>query len=274
MHPILEHLRVASAPPSLDLLHRVLLAWAQRIPWESASRIARHQHPGTPEVYARAPDAFFAHALQLGTGGTCFESNLALRSLLDRLNFNTTLAFCDMRTDTPDPHCAVVVTLDDAQYLADAGYPIPGALLLDSEVATAINTPVYRYCAHPIRAEQWQIQRQWGHQHDRPHAQTVFSVATTPIPLDRFIARLQADHAPDGLFLDKVIMHRVHGESIWRYSEEKGLIHRNAGREEAIPLEGDIPCRLARLFRIDERVIRAALDRQPPDPTIWSALAP
>lgn len=272
MRAILDHLRLDPAPPSRELLDRVLLAWATRIPWESASRIARHRLPGAPADYARLPDAFFADALRLRTGGTCFESNLALHSLLEWLGFTTTLAFCDMGIETPDPHCAAIVTLSGAQYLADAGYPIPGALLLDSEANTTVETPVYRYCARPAAADRWQIHRQWGTSHTRTLAQAVFRVDVTPVPLDRFVARLQADHAPDGLFLKEVILHRIHGESIWRYSTGKGLVHRHAGREDAVPLAGDLPHKLARVFKMDARVIAAALKHTPPDPALWPEL--
>src|SRR3954454_9390649 len=106
---ILAYLELTAQPPSLDFLNQILAAWSHRIPWESASRIARHQLPGTPETYARWPEAFFRDALRLGTGSTCFESNLALRALLQSLGYSCALAFCDMSGENADPHCAILV---------------------------------------------------------------------------------------------------------------------------------------------------------------------
>src|SRR5690606_41313553 len=119
---ILTHLNLPlQPPPTAATLDALLAAWAARIPWESASRIAYHQDAGTPDDYARPPERFFADALRLGTGGTCFESNLALRALLDALGFEVTLHFCDMRSATVTPHCATVVPLVGALDLAAVG---------------------------------------------------------------------------------------------------------------------------------------------------------
>ena len=52
MQNVLKHLNVQSAKPSLDLLDKLVKAWSERIPWESASRIARHRDSGTPADYA------------------------------------------------------------------------------------------------------------------------------------------------------------------------------------------------------------------------------
>ncbi|GAB4573012.1 MAG: hypothetical protein Kow0077_14080 [Anaerolineae bacterium] len=268
---VLAHLELPEEAPSLPYLNRILLAWSQRIPWESASRIARHLLPGTPEAYARPPEVFLADTLRLGTGGTCYESNLALRAVLQALGFEATLAFCDMRVAIGDPHCALVVTLDGLRYMADVGYPIPAALLLDEEAPTEVETPVYQYCARPVAHNRWLVQRR-SHRFE----QVVFWVKGAPVDEARFMARLVEDHAEEGQFLSEVIIQKVRQREIWRFSESKGLVRRRWGREDQILLYNDpddeAAAILSRLFRMDRRVIEAALYRRPPDPALWPDL--
>lgn len=264
LEAIHRHLQLEPAAPDMAHLNRILLAWSSRIPWESASRIARHQRPGQPADFARRPEAFFADALVLGTGGTCFESNLALRALLDASGYDTALVFCDMWENggwQVDPHCAVLVRLDSARYVADVGYPVPGALCLEPDRTTAVETPVYRYEAVPVGPERWEVRRASG-----DFADACFWVKGAPVDDDTFWARLVRDHEPDGFFLKDLIMHRLDGEQAWRYSPEKGLVRRTVGREEVVPLDGadDLPEALAGYLGIDARVIRAALTRTPP----------
>ncbi|MBN1967256.1 MAG: arylamine N-acetyltransferase [Anaerolineae bacterium] len=264
---ILIHLGLpAELPPDLPTLNRVLRAWSARIPWESASRMARHTMAtrATPPDFARSPESFFADALRLGTGGTCFETNFALRALLMALGFTATLHFCDMDDGSvPDPHCALVVAMDGTRFLADAGFPVPGALPLSEDTPTAVETPVYHYTADPA-ATRWAIGRTSAPYHAR-----VFWLKQDPIPEPDFWARLLQDHAPGGLFLDEVIVTKVLDEAtILRFSEGKGMIRRSPGLEEAVPLssveQADLPGTLARLFDMDARVLRSALTRTPP----------
>jgi arylamine N-acetyltransferase len=100
----MQHLGILPETPTLSLLNQIMMAWAGIIPWESASRIAQHQRPGAPEDHARLPDAFIASAVAHGTGGTCFESNFALGTLLTDLSFQCQLAFCDMENEIENPH--------------------------------------------------------------------------------------------------------------------------------------------------------------------------
>lgn len=260
---ILAYLELAAQPPSHDYLSQVLAAWSQHIPWESASRIARHQIPGTPETYARIPEVFFRDALRLGTGGTCFESNLALRSLLQSLGFTCTLAFCDMSGEQENPHCTVLVRDGRKYYLADAGFPIPAALPLDSRQTTSIDVPVYTYFADPVGENRWQIRRTSG-----SIAGDCFVLKTEPVDDVTFWNRLLRDHQPDGLFLEQTIISKHDRDQILRYSTDKGLIRRYSGLEEPVELspeqQENLPATLAESFGMNESVIRAALTRTAP----------
>lgn len=273
---ILDHLGLEAGPPTLAFLDRLLLAWAEHIPWESAARIARHQVPAAPADYARRPPAFFADAVRLGTGGTCFESNLALHALLDALGFHSTLALCDMKEGGAwqvDPHSACVVTINGARFLADVGYPVPAAIRLDPAAPVFKETPIYRYEVTPVRPERWIVRRTSG-----AFQQDVFWLKGRAVDVDTFWTRLVRDHAPDGFFLGNVIIHKLDAahEQMWRYDQSKGLVRRTVGREEVVPLtdaeQADLPGTLAARFHMDRRVIAAALARTSPD-GVWPDLA-
>lgn len=257
---ILDHLRLTRQPPTVAALDALLTAWAERIPWESASRIALHLDPGTPADYARLPERFFTDALRWGSGGTCFESNLALRALLAALGFEVTLHFCDMG-DQRDPHCAALVELGSAAYLADVGYPVAAALPLDPAAPTERATPAAIFRAIPQAGARWEIRRTGRNGYD----DQAFMLKRAPVNADTFHARLLRDHEPDGFFLDEVILSHTGPEGMLRYSEGKGLVRRTPDGETEVALTpgeaADLPRTLARLFSYDESVLRRALDR-------------
>ena len=103
---VLQYLELKLAPPRIGLLDDLLKAWAAHIPWESASRIARHARAAHDnlEDYALWPPEFVERVITQGTGGTCFESNLALYALLTALKFESTLHFWMWNTVAPVIH--------------------------------------------------------------------------------------------------------------------------------------------------------------------------
>lgn len=257
---ILRHLRIERAEPSPAALHALLVAWSERIPWESASRIARHTRPGTPEQYARDADAFFADALERGLGGTCFESNSAAATFLTELGYDVTRHLCDMSTDEVDPHCALSVALDGTRYLADVGFPIPAAIPL-TDAAQTVMTMVYRYHVEPVAHQRWRIWRESGH-----FTGECFVLKGDTVSPEALRARLVRDHHADGLFLNNVIIHRVVDGRMLRFDEVKGLIERTYDAETNVPWTdaqaADVPAAVAGIFAADVDVIRTALKRE------------
>lgn len=259
MDAVLNHLKLERETPSLDYLNRLLKAWSQHIPWESASRVARHGDPGTPDQYAWLPEVYFQKAVSAGTGGTCFESNLAFRSLLVDLGFEVTLHFCDMEDEISDPHCTTVVHIDGHKYLADVGYPVPAAIELAKDHEARAETGVYTFAVTPDEAERWTVRRNSG-----DFSGISFWVKAAPVDEDVFVQRLLKDHEDDGLFLKEVIIQKMAGDVMWRYSTQKGLIRRTVGLEEAIALDGDLVTALSQHFSMDEDIIRRAFEQVSP----------
>jgi len=257
VNDILTHLGIARREPSVPFLNDLLRAWSERIPWESASRIARHINGGNPADYALWPADYFARAIQQGTGGTCFESNLAFSALVAELGFEVALSFCDMsKSRTVNPHCATVIALNGDRYLADVGYPIPGALRLNGSQATQVETPVYTYHADPEADGRWRVWRESG-----TARWECFTVKTQPVDADTFRARLIADHEADGLFLDEVIVLKAFGGEIYRFSESTGLVRRAWGVDETVANADLSPSALADRFGLDVDILEVALQR-------------
>ncbi|MCI0709993.1 MAG: arylamine N-acetyltransferase [Chloroflexi bacterium] len=261
MQNVLNHLNVSPEKPSQDLLDRLVKAWSERIPWESASRIARHRDSGTPADYAWLPETFFDNAVNCGTGGTCFESNLAFRSLLEYLGFTVTLHFCDMEDEIDDPHCTAVVHLDGEKYLADVGLPVPAALHLSPTETTSAQTAVYKFTAMPIADNRWEVKRRSG-----DYEAVAFWLKGEAIDQDKFYKRLLQDHEPDGLFLREVIIQKIIDGEMIRYSDGKGLIQRNVGVEKEFELsaaqKNSLEATLSSIFGMDQHIIRRALHKE------------
>ncbi len=255
---ILSSLKIERAEPSAAYLSALLRAWSEHIPWESASRIARHKAPAAPYQYARDADRFFDDALTLNTGGTCFETNTALKALLDSLGFESTFALCDMdHSSVANPHCALITTIDGVRYIADAGWPLPTAIPLADRPVTG-EVPVYRYHVDPMPDGRWRVWRQSG-----DFTQDCFYLKPTPVPADTFRARLVRDHQEDGLFLNNVIIHKLIDGRMLRFDQTKGLIERAPGAEHDIPWTAeqaaDIPAALTDIFGMDTGILRQAL---------------
>jgi arylamine N-acetyltransferase len=258
MQNVLQHLNVEPEQPSVALLDHLVKAWSEHIPWESASRIARHRDPGDPSDYAWLPETFFDNAVNCGTGGTCFESNLAFRTLLEHLGFEVTLHFCDMEGETIDPHCTAVVHLNGEKYLADVGLPVPAALRLSPATTTSAQTAVYKFTATPIIENRWEVRRSSG-----DFDAVAFWLKSEPVPRDTFHARLLRDHEPDGLFLREVIIQKIIDGEMIRYSDGKGLIRRTVGVQKEFELtaaqKDNLEATLSAIFEMDQHIIHKAL---------------
>jgi arylamine N-acetyltransferase len=113
---ILSYLGCRREKPTVRYLNRLIQAYIRRVPWESVSRIVkRHTTPKT-ELCPRWPAEFWQEALKYGTGGTCFENNLAFFTLLSNLGFDGYLTINDM--EQPDCHMASIIKVN--------GKKIPG----------------------------------------------------------------------------------------------------------------------------------------------------
>ena len=112
----------ADAPISLDLasLAKLQLAHLKAVPFENLD-IHYHQHI-TLDI-----ERFFEKIVINKRGGFCYEINGLFHALLSELDFNAKIiSACTSREDggfaQEYNHLAIVVTIDDTDYLVDAGF--------------------------------------------------------------------------------------------------------------------------------------------------------
>ena len=196
-----------------------------------------------------------------GTGGTCFESNAALAALLQSVGIPVTLTIND-RPPLPACHTALLVVDGDDRLVADAGFPLYGAVPLPHgnetrEVPTRWGTfSARRSNAGPGR---FVIEQ-------RPHARpAAFELVDVPVSAEAYAAATRADYGPQGLFLDRVVLKKIVGGDVWRFNsgEAPWVLERfRDGARDTRPLAttADAAARqLSRHFGLDVAILTDAL---------------
>lgn len=210
-HSVLDYLHITPAKPDLMFLNTLLSAYIRRVPWESASRIAKRAKTPQTSDCPRFAEEFWQSAIDNGTGGTCFESNYAFFSLLQFLGYDGYLTINDMMT-TRGCHTAIVVNIDGEQWLADAGFPIHRTVRLHPTKVTQQKEKFYNYTAKQLLPSYFQIKRT---PHPRPYC---FTLLNLPVNETDYRAATTDDYGENGLFLNKVIITRIVDEQIWRFT--------------------------------------------------------
>lgn len=252
----LAYLGVAPAAPDLALLDALVAAYARRVPWESASRIARRARTPLTADCPRWPAEFWATARALGTGGTCFESNGAFFALLRAIGFQGYLTVNDMG-ETVSCHTAIVLTLDGAPWLVDVGLPLYQPVPLAPHAVSERPGPLMSYRTRPDGPGRYQVER-WPH----PKA-NAFTLLDAPVADDAYRAATAADYDPGGFFLDQVIVTRLVDGRISRFGSRDTPAHIQtfeAGQRLDTPLDGDVAAAVAAHFEMDEDTVRVALE--------------
>ena len=198
---------------------------------------------------------FWQEALKYGTGGTCFENNLAFFNLLNTVGFDGYLTINDM--EKPGCHAACIITLNGQKYLADVAIPIHGALPLSANQITRRPNKFHQYTIRPISIHRYAVER--SHHPKRK----IFTLADVPIPIEEYREAVQRDYEETGYFLDRVIIVKVIGSRIWRFSS-LDFPHKLEGfdktsREEVLLETNRLAKPLAEFFGIDEDKIGLAL---------------
>lgn len=253
---VLDYLGVQAVPPTLSGVDALLSAYIRIVPWETASRIAKHACTANTADCPRWPDEFWRDALERGTGGTCFETNYAFFSLLRALSFEGYLTI-NNRNDDIACHTAIVLNIDGKPLLVDAGMPLFMTLPLDATETTQHQSPFLDYTVRPIDPNRYLIERQ---PHPRPHCFTLINI---PVADADYRAAMTADYGEKGLFLDHVIVNKILGEQQWRFSSSEHPYRLEVftdGERIDHPIEGDPARVIAHHFGMDESVLHAAFE--------------
>lgn len=253
---ILEHLGCRVGRPNLTTLSALMYTYVRRVPWESAFRIVRKDE-GRAIVAARSPDEFWADAVERGGGGTCFESNYAFFALLRSLGFHGYLTLNNMG-ESVGCHTAIVVELEGQHFLVDVGIPLHRPLLLNPSVMTRCRASFHYYFARPEDALRYTIER------SRHPKRYIFTLIDRPVSDAAYIAASNADYGDQGLFLDRVIINKVIGNTAWRFNSGEqpyclqGFSTNARRRVRSLPEEG-VADVLAHHFGMDFAIIERAL---------------
>lgn len=252
---VLAYLNVALALPSISHLEQLIDNYTQTVPWETAFRIVKRHETQETAVCPRWPDEFWDDALTRGGGGTCFESNLAFFSLLRTLGYKGYLTINNMG-ETIGCHTAIIIQLDGAKWMVDAGLPIYRSLEIKPDQVTQRSTPFLNFTARPNGRSQYEIER-------TPHPQlNAFTFVDKPIDIETYLAATIADYGEHGLFLDKIVINKVVNGRLYRFNSEESktkLEHFWQGEKFVTTLDDDGGTAVSHHFSMDESVVCRAL---------------
>jgi hypothetical protein len=252
---VLAYLGVPSAPPTIALLDALIAAYTRTVPWESAFRIAKRARTPDTADCPRWPAEFWTDALTRGGGGTCFESNYALFSLLRALGYEGYLTINNMG-ETIGCHAAIVLRVSGERWLVDGGLPLYVPLPINPAAPTRRTSPFHAYTVRPGGEGRYQIERT---KHPKPNC---FTLIDASIPDAAYRATMTADYGADGFFLDRVIVYKVVAGQVWRFCAAETPLHLESfqdGQRTDHPLNGDVAEVVAEHFNMDVATVCAAL---------------
>ncbi len=253
---IQSYLEVTPAPPSAANLALLVRAYTRKVPWESASRIAKRAVTDKTADCPRWPEEFWHDALQRGCGGTCFESNYAFFALLLSLGYQGYLTINDMG-DTLGCHTAIILHLEGKRWLADVGLPLYAPIPIDKHKPAHAQSQFHSYTLSPLGVGKFQVQRD---RHPHPY---LFTLIDTPINDPLYRQATTRDYCKGGFFLDKVIISKVIGDQVWRFNSLEQPLHLEefrAGERVDHPLDKHLPEQVAGHFGMEVAVLQQALE--------------
>lgn len=209
--PVLGYLGYPLKPPSIRYLNQLIHAYIAHVPWESVTRIVKRHKTANTAACPRWPAEFWNDTLSYGTGGTCFECNLAFFSLLSALGFQGYLTINDM-AENRACHTAAVIVLHGQKYLVDIAIPLHCALPIYSNRITRRPSRFHYYTVRPVGESIFSVER--SHHPKR----IAFTLLDTPVPLDEYQAAVAGDYEANGYFLDRVIIVKVVHARLYRFS--------------------------------------------------------
>jgi len=133
--------------PSLEHLTRVTEKFSL-IPYENLTKIVRVASVDDTDQLLRQPGDVLSDFNRYGAGGTCFSLTYCLESILTSYGYDCGPRMADLGRNTNN-HCALVVTMNDQDYLLDPGYLITQPLPI----------PETGFIVHPTRLHPVRMER-------------------------------------------------------------------------------------------------------------------
>ena len=266
---VLNLLKLERKPAAPDYLDEILYAYTRTVPWESASRIVRRINlQNNYEACPRFPTEFWELALAHGTGGTCFETNLALYSLLTALGFDGYLTINNMGANL-GCHTAIVVQLNGDKWLFDAGYPLECIVPLHESEKTMKRAKFLTYHAIPTENNTYQILRS---RHPIPY---IFTLYDTPVEIETYKKATANDYRPEGNFNSRIVINKIVDEKMVRFSTQpdEGMFeaftadpNKGMAQRETFSVDENLVSNLSTQFHMPTQLLENALNSiQPAD---------
>jgi arylamine N-acetyltransferase len=121
LEQFLQVVGVDRREPSIDALTEFVMGYMLRVPFENVSKLyymKRHGLRSLPSL-----QQFLEGTKRNNFGGTCYSNNYYLHLVLTYLGFR--VALCGAGMASPDVHLVNVVSVDEREFLVDAGYAAP-----------------------------------------------------------------------------------------------------------------------------------------------------
>ncbi len=251
----LDALGLSVRAPDLSFLREIYRAFSSQVPFESASKIVRDRQVEDLADKPRRPGTFWKDFEELGAGGTCFARVAAFEELLRQLGFSSKLLLGEIRS--PESHAALLVTLDDTDWLVDAGYPLPDILPFEP---ADLETP-RGHLRMALSGDSATIVFASG-----PEAGRRIRFDRRAVTRQQFEAAWRRTFSPDSIFLTDVILRReIEGRVLRFHRGEVQIL--DASSRTRVPLLEQRSRKLAEIFGIEEELLSGALDRTgDPDP--------
>lgn len=254
---VLSYLGYPLAKPSTQALNSLIIAYVQKVPWESVFRIAKQHRMPMPEECPRWPEEFWLDAIERGGGGTSFESNYAFLALLCALGYEGYLTLND-RGEQHGNHSALVLRLNGQKRLVDVGIPLYTSLRLHETQSTRIASYFHSYIAHPKGDARYTIERT---NHADRH---LYTLLDQPVANTTYQAAMRQEHSQQGLFLNRIIINKVIEGKVWRFDSSDHPLRIEAieptNKTEILLPASLLARRLASYFAMDRATIQLALD--------------
>ena len=194
--------------PGLAHLRRLVRAHLERVPFENISKLHHLRTRGLRD----APDLelFLDGVERHGFGGTCSSNNPHFAGLLRSLGYDVSLCGADM--SDPDVHTALIVRLQEREYLVDTGYAAPLFEPLPRDRGGEVRSGDDRWVLDPPdglgRSRMTHLRR----------GEPVHGYLLKPRPREPgfFRPMVRASFRPSATFMTQVLLVRVAGERVER----------------------------------------------------------
>lgn len=173
---ILSYLELEYERPSYDYLRRLMLAYRERVPYETASRLLRYRDIADPDARVRLPEEVWEESMSFGSGGSCSDGTYALKKLLDALGFDVKMVINSEGEVTRDAddrvldfprgpsHCSILTHVDGQNYVVEAcsvhvvKVPLPVGLPYRVDVSGRTDEDqLFHYAIEPLGDDYYEL---------------------------------------------------------------------------------------------------------------------